>query len=67
MDKRTGELHELKPGETIGDLARRLGAEPEQFTLLAGPPDENCQRPLRSEAPAARAATALRYVSTVRR
>lgn len=44
MDLRTGRIHELKDGETLEELARRLGGEPRDFVELKNPPAAKCPK-----------------------
>ena len=44
MDMRTGIIHELKDGETLQDLAAKLGGKPEDFTPVARPAGGVCPK-----------------------
>jgi hypothetical protein len=45
MDTRTGEIHELPPGESIRDLARRLGGKVSDFVQVAtNTPNATCKK-----------------------
>ena len=44
MDTRTGLIHQLVPGETLDDLARRLNAEPSDVVMLDQLPSGACRR-----------------------
>lgn len=44
MDTRTGQIHELRDGETIDDLAQRLGGQPKDFVPVARPADGACPK-----------------------
>ena len=43
-DLRTGQIHELRAGENIDDLARRLRGKPSDFVELEKPPAKGCKR-----------------------
>ena len=44
MDTRTGKIHDLCPGETVADLARRLNAKESDLVMLDKRPDGKCSR-----------------------
>lgn len=44
MDTRTGIIHDMRDGETIDDLARRLGGRPKDFVPVARRPDGVCPK-----------------------
>ena len=44
MDTRTGLIHQLLPGETIEDLARRLGGKSSDFVPVEREADGVCTR-----------------------
>ena len=44
MDTRTGEIHELNAGETVDDLAKRLGGKPTDYVPISHRPDGKCRR-----------------------
>lgn len=42
MNTKTGEIFELKEGESLKDLAAKLGGSEKDFVALGKLPDENC-------------------------
>lgn len=44
MDTRTGEIHELGPGESIAALARQLGGVPKDFVPVNHLPSPVCPK-----------------------
>jgi hypothetical protein len=44
MDTRTGEFHELKPGETLEELAKRLGTLRQALVEVKRLPDGRCAK-----------------------
>jgi hypothetical protein len=44
MDTRTGQIHEMQPGENLADLAKRTGALQEDLVELKHSPKPDCPK-----------------------